>query len=105
MASSVGPMEELARYNFNVIADRLGVGQNMWDHVLFPATHEINIDITFILEDPVQANIASQLYNRNQTGISTTDNAHYLDWEKILAKYYDNLIMQAKADLATFPAN
>jgi choline dehydrogenase len=77
----------------------------MWDHVLFLVTHKINIGTTSILEDPVQAHIASQQYNLNKTGILTTNNADYLGWEKIPAKYYSNLTATAKADLAIFPAD
>jgi len=34
MVSGIGPKETLNRYNISVIADRPGVGQNMWDNPL-----------------------------------------------------------------------
>lgn len=105
MVSGIGPKEELDKYNISVVADSPGVGQNMWDHVLFPVSHQINITTTSILQDPVQAAVASDLYNLNKTGILTSNNADYLGWEKIPPNYYANLTATAKADLATFPAD
>ncbi|PBP24245.1 alcohol oxidase [Diplocarpon rosae] len=105
MVSGVGPREELEKHNISCVADRPGVGQNMWDHVLFPVTYEINIATTSVLTDPFQAALASRQYNVNRTGMLTSNSADYLGWEKIPARYRDNLTAAAQADLATFAAD
>ena len=35
MVSGIGPKETLQKFKIDVVADRPGVGQNMWDHVMF----------------------------------------------------------------------
>lgn len=105
MVSGIGPAEDLAKHNISVIANRPGVGQNMWDHVLWAVSYEINLDTPAVLTNPVQADIASRMYVYNHTGMLTTNNADYLGWEKIPANYYANLSAAAKADLSSFPAD
>ncbi|CZS97194.1 related to choline dehydrogenase [Rhynchosporium agropyri] len=105
MVSGIGPEEELVKHNISCIADRPGVGQNMWDHVLFGVTYEIKLATTSSLQDPVTAAHASDEYNKNKTGILTTNNADYLGWEKIPLHYQANLSANARSDLAKFPAD
>lgn len=105
MVSGVGPSQQLAEHNISVIADRPGVGQNMWDHILFPVTYEVNVITESIFERPGASEAASLEYLQNQTGLLTTQSADYLGWEKIPQNYHANLSAQAKADLATFPAD
>lgn len=42
MVSGVGPRDTLEGLNIPVISELPGVGQNMWDHVMFGSTHEVN---------------------------------------------------------------
>jgi hypothetical protein len=81
------------------------VGKNMWDHDLFPVTHEINMPTTSFLELAVQANVLSPSHNLKKTGIPTANNAEYFSWKKVSQNYYANLGANAKADLAAFPTN
>lgn len=55
--------KNLSDAHISTIADRPGVGQNMWNQVLFPVTHKFGLVTTSILEHPVQANIAPQMYS------------------------------------------
>jgi choline dehydrogenase len=104
MVSGIGPKQELAKQNITVISDRPGVGQNMRDHILFPVTHQINVETTSILEMPAQANAASRSYLVSKTGILTTNGTDYLGWEKV-PQYYANLCSAAKRDLSAFPVD
>lgn len=41
MVSGVGPKETLDKFDIDIIADRPGVGQNMWDHIMFGPAYEV----------------------------------------------------------------
>lgn len=78
MVSGVGPEETLRRHDIPVVSARPGVGQEMWDHVLFGVVYEANLSTTAILQDrAVAAEYAAQ-YLANATGILTSQNTDYL---------------------------
>ena len=78
MVSGVGPEEVLRKHNIPVVSARPGVGQEMWDHVLFGVVYEANLSTIAILQDRnVAAEYASQ-YLANATGILTSQNTDYL---------------------------
>jgi choline dehydrogenase len=78
MVSGVGPEEILRKHDIPVVSARPGVGQKMWDHVLFGVVYEANLSTTSILQDrTVAAEYASQ-YLANATGILTSQNTDYL---------------------------
>ena len=52
MVSGVGPEEILRKHDVPVVSARPGVGQEMWDHVLFGVVYESNLSTTAILQDP-----------------------------------------------------
>lgn len=105
MVSGVGPSQELAKHNITVVADRPGVGQNMWDHVLWPVTYETDLQTTASLDNPAQAYASERQYHINKTGLLTTNGADYLGWEKLPQQYFNNLSSQAQADLSAFPSD
>lgn len=41
MVSGIGPKAALQEHGINVLSDLAGVGQNMWDHVLFGANRRV----------------------------------------------------------------
>lgn len=121
MVSGVGPEEVLRKHDIPVVSARPGVGQEMWDHVLFGVVYEANLSTTAILQDPtVAAEYASQ-YLANATGILASQNTDYLGgsllssplpttrltsytgWEKLPAQSRRNLSSAALAALAEFP--
>ena len=78
MVSGVGPEEILRKHDIPVVSARPGVGQNMWDHVLFGVVYEANLSTIAVLQDrDVAAEYASQ-YLANATGILTSQNTDYL---------------------------
>lgn len=42
MVSGIGPAATLQSNGIDVIADRPGVGQNMWDHVYFGPAYDVS---------------------------------------------------------------
>lgn len=83
MVSGVGPKSTLNRHNIPVVADRPGVGQNMWDHVLMGPSYRINAITSSSLADPEFAAEAARLFNEKQEGILTNSGGDFLAWEKI----------------------
>ena len=78
MVSGVGPEEILRKHDIPVVSARPGVGQEMWDHVLFGVVYESNLSTTAILQDPdIAAEYATE-YLANATGILASQNTDYL---------------------------
>ena len=63
MVSGVGPADTLDRFNISVIADRPGVGQNMWDHTLGGPSYRVNVVTSDELAKPEFAAASTQRYN------------------------------------------
>ena len=49
MVSGIGPEETLRQHDIPVISASPGVGQNMWDHVLFGVIYEANLTTSAVL--------------------------------------------------------
>ena len=43
MVSGIGPQATLNQYNIPVLADRLGVGQNMWDNAFSGPSYYVDV--------------------------------------------------------------
>lgn len=105
MVSGIGPNSTLHQHNIPVIANRPGVGQNMWDHVLFPILYEGDVQSSTALNNVTFAAQASKQYNQNQTGILTNTGADYLGWEKLPSSNFAQLSNATQRALSTFPSD
>jgi choline dehydrogenase len=106
MVSGVGPAATLQEHNITVLADRPGVGQNMWDH--------IDIEVTYKVDVVGFNTLKNQTYNQDQLdnfraipaksmyGSYGTD---YIGWEKLPADYRANMSSTALDALAAFPSD
>jgi choline dehydrogenase len=106
MVSGVGPAATLQEHNITVLADRPGVGQNMWDH--------IDIEVTYKVDVVGFNTLKNQTYNQEQLdafreipaksmyGSYGTD---YIGWEKLPADYRANMSSTAREALAAFPSD
>lgn len=104
MLSGIGPKATLEQFDIPVVVDLPGVGQNMWDHVLFGPSYRVKVDtFTKVVRDAVY--LAEQLLNYvlNKNGPLTSNSADFLGWEKVPEKYLSNFTEEAKQDLAAFP--
>jgi choline dehydrogenase len=67
MVSGIGPESTLRQHNIPCIANRLGVGQGMHDHVFFGPSYRVNVQ-TFTRLANVRWNVFSYLFlTRNRT--------------------------------------
>ena len=71
MVSGIGPATTLQDNGICVIADRPGVGQNMWDHVWFGPAYAFQTVTHGSLANPAFAAQAALEYTTNRTGILT----------------------------------
>ncbi|KAJ9264577.1 CAZyme family AA3 [Paecilomyces variotii] len=106
LLSGIGAKETLEQFNIPVIADLPGVGQNMWDHILFGPTYRVDVDTyTKVIRDPAFLAEAVVSYITNQTGPLAGNVADYLGFERLPKAYLDQLSESARHDLATFPSD
>ncbi|KAF4341977.1 choline dehydrogenase [Fusarium beomiforme] len=106
MVSGVGPKKHLEELDIPVVADLPGVGQNLWDHVLFGPSFEVQgLDDTLsvaINNDTVFQG-ALQAYAEQQAGPLTSNQVELLGWEKTPEKYRSKFSAETLKDLETFP--
>ncbi|KAG9531937.1 alcohol oxidase, partial [Aureobasidium melanogenum] len=106
MVSGVGPADELRKFNISVVADRQGVGQNMWDHVVLSVGQQVDVETYGRLANPAAAAQAQQDYlSPNHTGILTNDQSDFLGWERLPNASRSAFTETALKDLSMFPSD
>ncbi len=105
MVSGVGPKSLLSQYGIPVISDLPGVGQNMWDHVLFGTDYKVNVNTaSAAINSPALAAKAVSAYQRNATGPLSVFGAGYYGWEDLPEPYRSNISASLLQPLkANFP--
>ncbi|KAF2753021.1 glucose-methanol-choline oxidoreductase [Pseudovirgaria hyperparasitica] len=102
MVSGIGPAEVLSANNIPVIADRPGVGQNMWDHVLFGPSYRVNVLTGSAMADPVYTAEQVRLFNEERRGALASPNNDVFAWEKLPHRNWSSSVESA---LRSFPAD
>lgn len=106
MVSGVGPADTLNGLGIDIVKNIPGVGQNMWDHILFGPSFEVNIDtLSSVLKNPVNLAAAVLEYATNATGALSSPVADFIGWEKLPTKYRANFSQSTIDDLARFPSD
>jgi choline dehydrogenase-like flavoprotein len=103
MVSGVGPSDQLQAYGIDVIADRPGVGQNMWDHPFLAPTYRVQVTtLTKFANNLLYA--AGQVVGGvlTKTGSLTNPVADFLAWEKIPESLRSGFSQATKEKLAKF---
>jgi len=68
MVSGIGPVSTLKEHGIPIVSELSGVGQNMWDQVLFGTAYRVETPTSSKLgDDPEYAAQATFDYNYNQT--------------------------------------
>ncbi|KAL2842465.1 hypothetical protein BJX68DRAFT_278367 [Aspergillus pseudodeflectus] len=85
MVSGIGPKQTLERYNIPVIKNLPGVGQNLWDHVIFGVVHRVGVETAsnLIVHPLTGAVKALADYALKRTGPLTAPGFGVIGWEKI----------------------
>ena len=105
MVSGIGPAATLQQNGIEVLADRPGVGQNMWDHILFGPSWKVNVITGSALGDPTFAAQAVEEFNTEASGILASSGGDVLALEKVPQPYRSNFTNSSISDLATFPTD
>lgn len=106
MVSGIGPRDQLEKNNIPVKKDLPGVGQNMWDHVLFGVSNRVNVlTASASLNSPAVAARLAEQFRTNGSGPLAAFGAGYYGWEKLPQPYRNAISDRSLQDLATFPAD
>jgi choline dehydrogenase len=107
MLSGIGPSDQLSEYGIEEVYSAPGVGQNMWDHILFGPSYSVKFSTvgSFLLR-PVSLANALVEYVTNAKG-PLTYTGDMLGWEKLsqLDSYRGNFSQQTIDALDSFPAD
>ncbi|KAJ5777180.1 hypothetical protein N7520_000426 [Penicillium odoratum] len=106
MVSGVGPSAILQEHGIMVIADRPGVGQNMWDHPFMAPSYRVQVPtLTKFATNLVYA--AGQLLDGviAKNGQLTNPIAEYLAWEKIPNRLRSAWSQSTQKALSKFPSD
>ncbi|KAJ5675255.1 Dehydrogenase patE [Penicillium maclennaniae] len=104
MVSGLGPAETLRDHSIRPIVNLPGVGQNMWDHVFFGPSYQVNVDtFTELTQNPlyVAKQIANYLVFRN--GLFTNPSTDYIAFENLPAVSRTEFSPDNEKDLSWFP--
>ncbi|GME62638.1 Glucose-methanol-choline oxidoreductase [Neofusicoccum parvum] len=105
MVSGIGPSAQLSVLGVKVLSDLSGVGQNMWDHIMFGPSYQVSlVTLNRVIKDPLYAAKRLADYVSTQTGELASNVVEYLGWEKLStsAGYGDAFSADAKSALAAF---
>ena len=106
MVSGIGPAAELEKHNISVISNLEGVGKNMEDHILIGIYYRVDVTTrTDLLQNVTIARHFEELYRKNATGILASQHADYLGWEKLPAKYRNNVTTNVRDTLDNYPTD
>ena len=105
IVSGIRPAQTLSQHNISLMADRPGVGQDMWDHIDIEVTWKIDIVGFNTLANLTYAAQQTQLFHNERSSIYGNYRADYIGWEKLPKPYHSNLSSTAAMELANFPAD
>jgi choline dehydrogenase len=103
MVSGVGPRATLDQFQIPVVSALEGVGQNMWDHVIFGPSYQVafpTLDKT--LHDPLALTQALLDYTTKGEGPLSSNVVEFLGWEKLPNKYRQNFTQATREALSWF---
>ncbi|KAL9601515.1 MAG: hypothetical protein Q9219_002467 [cf. Caloplaca sp. 3 TL-2023] len=106
MVSGIGPSNQLQQHGIEVKKDLPGVGQNMWDHVLFGISNRVNVLTGSAgLNNPAIAVRLAEQFKTNGSGPLAAFGAGFYGWESLPQPYRSALSDTSLQDLATFPTD
>lgn len=105
MLSGIGPTDQLSEHGIDQVVDAPGVGQNMWDHILFGPSYEVVFPtVGSVLTRPVRLAATLLEYVTDAKG-PLTYVADILGWEKLskLSSYRSEFSSETLDALDAFP--
>ncbi|PHH76399.1 hypothetical protein CDD80_1553 [Ophiocordyceps camponoti-rufipedis] len=106
MVSGVGPIDTLRQLDIPIVKGLAGVGQNMWDHVMFGTGRVVRFPTRDeLLADPLEFLEAEAEYRDRGTGVLSSGVIDLVGWEKLPARYRDGFSNETRDALASFPSD
>lgn len=108
MLSGIGPSSQLPRHSIKQLVDAPGVGQNMWDHIMFGPSYSVKFDtLDRVLHDPTILAKSLTEYITTKTGPLSSNVVEFLGWEKLstIPSYRANFSASTLEALSAFPAD
>ncbi|KAF4951454.1 hypothetical protein FSARC_12909 [Fusarium sarcochroum] len=106
MVSGIGPKETLDKFDIEHVSVLEGVGQNMWDHIFFGPSYQVNFQtLNEVLRSPLSLVKALTQYALTKSGPLTSNIIEFIGWEKLPEKYRTNFSPETKKAFAEFPAD
>ncbi|KAK6003402.1 hypothetical protein QM012_009173 [Aureobasidium pullulans] len=108
MISGVGPRALLEEHHISVVADRPGVGQNMWDNPLTSLSFEVDVETPSVFQnDPSRIYTKTEEYLTRHAGMLTNDaGADLIAFLKVSNLSWTNMSKTAEASFAAnFPSD
>lgn len=103
MVSGIGPRATLEEFDIPVVNALEGVGQNMWDHVIFGPSYQVNFPtLDDTLHNPVSLTAALLEYVTEAKGVLSSNVVEFLGWEKLPDKYRQNFTAATREALSWF---
>ncbi|KAH6662818.1 versicolorin B synthase [Halenospora varia] len=103
MVSGIGPKAAIKAQGIEVLADRPGVGQNMYDNVLVGPTYEVDVVTHNSLANPNYTAQAVAQYQKDRTGILTNVGGDIAGFERLSPPDISNATYQALT--STYPSD
>ena len=105
MDIGIGPRATLEKYGIPVISELPGVGQNLWDQILFAVTHQVNLPTASqLITEPQFASESQQQYLDDAAGPLSSMNG-LIAFEKIPEPFRTNFTSAADSALGWFPSD
>ncbi|KAH0344604.1 alcohol oxidase, partial [Aureobasidium melanogenum] len=107
MVSGIGPRAVLEQYRIPIVAERPGVGQNMWDNPLIPLSYKVDVETPSVLgNDPTRIYEETAAYVAQESGLLTSNGADMIGFLKVSNLSWVNMSSTTKADFQiNFPSD
>ena len=103
MVSGIGPQSVLQQNNIPVIKNLPGVGQNMWDHILFGTDYPVDVNTaSAAINNATLGALGAKAYQVNATGPLSVFGAGYYGWEDLPQPYRSKF---TQADISALQGN
>ncbi|KAJ5733442.1 Glucose-methanol-choline oxidoreductase [Penicillium malachiteum] len=105
MVSGIGPSDELQKLGIKTIADRPGVGQNMWDHPFMAPSYRVRVETLTSLATNLISAVTQLLESVLRRGQLTNPIADFVAWEKIPQNLRSNWSSSTQKSLSQFSSD
>ena len=106
MVSGVGPRQTLEKFDIPVVSDLEGVGQNMWDHVLFGPSYAVSVPTHSSVGNPAWLAQATKDYlSPAHTGPLTNNGGDFIGFEKLSNDTMSKFTRNTQEALSVFPSD